>query len=93
MINDNLSDLDIHVRPWFHKYYIPYLQKQETLWREMLPQLIANSQKRLEMNKNYKIFQEKLKHTIEDNQTYGSNDLQMEEAVNVVKDMILLYHK
>lgn len=93
VINDNLSDLDIHVRPWFHKYYIPYLQKQETLWREMLPQLIANSQKRLEMNKNYKIFQEKLKHTVEDNQTYGSNDLQMEEAVNVVKDMILLRHK
>lgn len=93
VINDNLGDLDVHVRPWFQKYYLPHLQKQETVWREMLPQLIANSKQRLEKNKNYKIFQDKLKQTVEDNLTYGSNDLQMEESVNVLKDMILLRNK
>ncbi|EPP37747.1 hypothetical protein BOKEGFJH_00020 [Chlamydia avium] len=93
VMNDNLADLDLHIRPWFQKYYTPHLQKQETMWREMLPQLIANSQQRLGTNKNYKIFQEKLKHTVKDSLTYGSNDLQMEESVNVLKDMILLRSK
>ncbi|AAF39535.1 PDZ domain-containing protein [Chlamydia trachomatis] len=90
VLNDNLGDLDIHIRPWFQKYYSPHLQKTELTWREMLPQLVENSQQRLEKNKNFEIFVQHLKKTDKQEQSFGSNDLQMEETVNIVKDMILL---
>lgn len=86
---DNLEDLNDHVRPWFQKYYLPNLQKQETIWRAMLPQLIANSRKRLEDNQNYVAFIKKLQQT-DVNASCGSNDIQMDECVNIIKDMIFL---
>ncbi|WP_348663726.1 tail-specific protease Tsp [Chlamydia vaughanii] len=93
VMNDNLDDLDSHMRPWFQRYYTPHLQREETVWKEMLPQLAANSQQRLETNKNYKIFLSELKEPSEAIRPYGSNDLQMEESVNILKDMILLRDK
>ncbi|CPR45131.1 S41 family peptidase [Chlamydia trachomatis] len=90
VINDNLGDLDINIRPWFQKHYSPHLQKPELVWREMLPQLAHNSQERLEKNKNFEIFVQHLKKTNKQDRSFGSNDLQMEESVNIVKDMILL---
>ncbi|BAE81591.1 cell division related penicillin-binding proteinase [Chlamydia felis Fe/C-56] len=90
VMDDNLGDLDSHMRPWFQKYYLPNLQKEETVWREMLPQLSANSQQRLNENKNYKIFLDELKGSSDEMRSFGSNDLQMEESVNILKDMILL---
>ncbi|MEF9496621.1 MULTISPECIES: tail-specific protease Tsp [Chlamydia] len=92
VMNDNLGDLDSHMRPWFQKYYTPNLQKEETVWREMLPQLTANSKQRLSENKNYKIFLDELKDPSDAVRPFGSNDLQMEESVNILKDMILLRH-
>ncbi|CRH89194.1 carboxy-terminal processing protease [Chlamydia trachomatis] len=56
----------------------------------MLPQLAHNSQERLEKNKNFEIFVQHLKKTNKQDRSFGSNDLQMEESVNIVKDMILL---
>ncbi|AAP04938.1 S41 family peptidase [Chlamydia caviae] len=90
VMDDNLKDLDAQMRPWFQKYYTPNLQKEETVWKEMLPQLTANSKQRLSENKNYKIFLDELKDPSEAIRPFGSNDLQMEESVNILKDMILL---
>ncbi|WP_201456671.1 S41 family peptidase [Chlamydia sp. 17-3921] len=90
VLNDSLDDLDSHMRPWFQKYYLPNLQKQETIWREMLPQLLKNSKQRLATNKNYQTFLSQLKTLEENENSYGVNDLQMEESVNILKDMILL---
>lgn len=56
----------------------------------MLPQLTENSRQRLSENKNYKIFLEEVKDPSEALRPFGSNDLQMEESVNILKDMILL---
>lgn len=89
VMDDNLHDLDIKIRPWFQKYYSPNLQKQETIWRQMLPQLSANSKQRLMTNRNYALFLENLK-TPNSSKTYGRNDIQMEESINILKDMILL---
>lgn len=89
VLDDNLSDLNQHVRPWFQKYYLPNLQKQEHIWRNMLPQLVANSKQRLEKNSNYQAFIKDLKHPSESH-AFGSNDLQLEESVNIIKDMIFL---
>ncbi|ANH78350.1 S41 family peptidase [Candidatus Chlamydia sanziniae] len=90
VLNDSLEDLDNHMRPWFQKYYLPNLQKPETLWKEMLPQLMENSQQRLTMNKNYQKFLSQLKTSQKHDSSYGVNDLQLEESVNILKDMILL---
>lgn len=87
---DNLDDLSPNIRPWFQKYYLPQMQHTETTWQMMLPQLIANSHQRLKKNKNYSLFLEMLKQPDEDEKYYGSNDIQMEESVNIVKDMIFL---
>lgn len=90
VLNDNLGDLDVNIRPWFQKYYLPHLQKTEFTWKELLPQLARNSQERLEKNKNFEIFIQHLKKANKQDRSFGSNDLQMEETVNIVKDMILL---
>lgn len=77
---------------------VPYLQPRATKWRHMLPNLKANSQERLEQNKNFQFF---LKvgngHRPERNQirshqefkqqNYGVEDLQIQEAVEIIKDM------
>ncbi|WP_192940647.1 S41 family peptidase [Candidatus Chlamydia corallus] len=93
VLHDPLTDLDSHTRPWFQKYYLPNLQKQETLWREMLPQLMENSQQRLSENQNFQTFLSRIKSSEKIDISYGCNDLQLEESVNILKDMILLQSK
>lgn len=95
---DPLADIDPNIRPWYLKYYMPTLQDKVTFWRELLPSLKKNSASRLASNKNYQLFlkrnngeasEEKL--TAEaDLQNFGSSDLQLSEAINVIKDMIFL---
>ncbi|AAP98506.1 carboxy-terminal proteinase precursor [Chlamydia pneumoniae TW-183] len=90
VLHDPLTDLDTQTRPWFQKYYLPNLQKQETLWREMLPQLTKNSEQRLSENSNFQAFLSQIKSSEKTDLSYGSNDLQLEESINILKDMILL---
>jgi carboxyl-terminal processing protease len=89
--NDSLSDIDVLARKWFKKYYIPTLQQKETYWTKLLPSLRSNSHKRVQQNKNYQLFLKEIKEELKPIEvlTFGVNDLQMEEAVNIVKDMIL----
>lgn len=100
--NDSLGDLNSRGKEVFLRYYIPTLQKQKTTWINMLPQLRANSEKRLKNNRNFQIFlkevhgkevvkSEKVLSSFETKQeNYGAEDLQMDEAVNIVKDMVIL---
>ncbi len=85
--NDPLTDIQGSSKLWFQKNYLPYLQKKESQWVQMLPTLKKNSQYRIDKNPN---FQQFLKHMDEGNIDIGMNDLQMQEAVNIVKDMISL---
>lgn len=102
--NDQLQDVSPDVRSWYLKYYIPTLQHRTPVWRDMLPTLQKNSEYRIAQNKNYQFFI-KGKSDTEDttvsdeedwdspgkNKTFGEDDLQMQEAVNVLKDMIIIY--
>lgn len=105
---DDLSDVDPGLRSWYMKYYIPKVQQKMTIWRNMLPILKKNSAYRLENNKNYQMFLKQLnsgevdlalfKQTGEgvkgkDQTNYGHEDLQMQEALNIVKDMIYLQNQ
>jgi carboxyl-terminal processing protease len=97
--NDTLSDVSPDVKPWYLKYYMPKLQHEKTVWRYMIPTLKKNSVYRVEHNKNYQFYL-KGKNSEENEeewtenakfQNYGVDDLQLQEAVNIVKDMILLH--
>lgn len=72
---DRLSDIDPSLRPWYLRYYMPTLQKKNAAWREIIPQLQKQSKMRLGNGYIAKT---------------NSNDPQLNEAVNIVKDMIIL---
>ncbi|MCH9625103.1 MAG: hypothetical protein S4CHLAM123_02700 [Chlamydiales bacterium] len=89
---DTLADIDPYARKWFQKYYVPSIQQKQLQWDGLLPILRANSAKRVEQNKNYQLFIEQIKEQIEplEEISFGVNDLQMDESVNILKDMILI---
>lgn len=89
MYEDNLADIDPQARKWFHRFYSPSVQGKDTTWQDRVSKLQANSKQRLIDNLNYQKF---IKHLQGDHteSNFGANDLQMEESVNILKDMILL---
>jgi carboxyl-terminal processing protease len=96
---DQLSDVSPDTRSWYLKYYMPTLQNRTTIWRDFLPVLRKNSQYRIQHNQNYQIYikgkpleesEENEWNLTDKKDTYGEDDLQMQEAVNILKDMILL---
>lgn len=104
--DDNLKDIDPTLRPWYLRYYMPTLQKRSVIWREEIPQLQKNSKQRIANNKNYQAFlhlikhesAEPLKQELSENEeavekNFGTSDLQLIEAYNVLKDMIYLAPK
>lgn len=90
---DSLVDIDPSAKVWFQKNYLPYIQKKESVWRKMLPKLQANSSYRQEHDPNYKLFLQQLNPLappLEKGVNWGTDDLQMAEAVNIVRDMVSL---
>jgi carboxyl-terminal processing protease len=98
---DSLTDIDPNLKPWYLRYYMPTLQKPNQYWHYMLPTLQQNSAYRISNNKNYQMFLNKLKglptpqeDDMDEGATarpnYGLDDMQMTEAVNIAKDMILM---
>jgi carboxyl-terminal processing protease len=63
--------------------YVPYLEK-----------LKDNSSSRLENNRNYQNMLKEIKKKEDSDpdvvENFGQNDLQLEEAYNIMKDLILL---
>lgn len=98
--NDSLNDISSSDRSWYLQYYIPRMQKQSDKWRKYLPTLKKNSTYRIEHNKNYQFFIKGTSHETSDedeedavsakNKTYGEDDLQVQETINIMKDIILI---
>jgi carboxyl-terminal processing protease len=91
---DELKDLDMQARGWFKQNYLPYLQKKITYWHRMLPLLKENSTYRIQNNEAYQHFLEASKNNNlwrDQNDIYG--DLQMNQASNILKDMIYMERK
>ncbi len=105
---DSLTDIKPTEKAWYLKYYTPTIQQKTEEWRKMLPALRKNSEKRLEQNKNFQLFlkgslpkEDEDALSVEEEsewmiggkpKTFGLDDMQMKEAVNVVEDMIMLHH-
>ncbi|MCB1119364.1 MAG: PDZ domain-containing protein, partial [Chlamydiia bacterium] len=76
---DPLKDIKNNERSWFVETYMPKLQQRNTNWQKILPRLKNRSFARVENNPDYSRFK---KGEVED-------DLQLKEAIAIVKDMIL----
>lgn len=90
--DDKLADVDPAMKEWFLHYYTPTLQPQSGKWRNMLGVLRSNVSKRLNSNDLYKQFvaSENSNSSSADKirKRYWSEDVQMQEAVNIIKDMV-----
>ena len=54
--NDPLSDVQGATKLWFQKNYLPFLQKKQSQWVQMLPTLKKSSQHRISNNPNFQLF-------------------------------------
>jgi carboxyl-terminal processing protease len=89
---DPLSDIDAGLKPWYVRYYIPTLQKEESDWKQYIPALKERSQKRLVLNPEYQKFLKGEWDAISllggDQKIPPEHDYQMQEAVSILKEMI-----
>lgn len=86
--DDKLSDIDPGLKGWYLRYYMPTLQQQRYDWRKLLPELKEKSAQRVAENPGIQAFiHNKL------NNPRVVEDLQLTEAVNIVKDMITLQNQ
>jgi carboxyl-terminal processing protease len=96
---DPLTDLDEKTRLLFEKRYLPNLQRVVPFWKKVLPFLKQNSADRISNNMSFQKFLNKLErirarqtssvvNSVDEQIEMTLEDLQMEEAVNIVKDMI-----
>ncbi len=86
---DPLTDIDPFARKWFVKYYLPLVEPVHTEWTSLVPILKAKCEERQKLNRNFQIFLKKIKErqmALE----YGANDLQIDEAMNILKVRIYL---
>lgn len=89
---DPCMDVDPRHLSWFQKNYLPNLQKKLSCWTEMLPVLKRNSESRLQNDIDFLAFFDLIKNRPQSINLEESSidDLQLKEAVCIVKDMSLL---
>lgn len=102
--HDTLQDVDPNLKNWYMKYYIPNLQHKTDFWTNMLPSLRKNSEYRITRNPSYQVFiqgqgrplpsamieDDELEAKIVKPNLPSEDDLQLREAINIVKDMVYL---
>ena len=89
---DPLVDIQDDSLRWFQKYYLPNLQKRTSYWRQMIPPLEKNSRHRIATNIDYQLFLQALKKEPTKG-NWGKDDLQMAEALEILRDMIILHQE
>lgn len=92
--DDDLSDIPFYQRDKIKLLYKFDLQPKLTTYESYIEQLQKNTAYRIEKNQNFQSFLKELKKKEfvddEDSEEFGQNDLQLAEAYNVMKDLILL---
>lgn len=96
---DPLSDLDEKARLLLEKRYLPYLQKVVSFWKTALPVLKQKSQERIAKSPEFQSFLQKIgqvrarqssvpANSIDEPVEMHLRDLQVKEAIYIIKDMI-----
>jgi carboxyl-terminal processing protease len=96
---DSLNDLDDKTKRVFQARYLPFLQRTVSFWKKQLPLLKKNSAERLASSPDFQAFKKRQEairarlsgipvNTVDEQIQSGMDDIQMKEAVHIVKDMI-----
>ncbi len=85
--DDQLDDVPANLKSWYMRYYLPQLQHKKVFWERFLPALKRNSASRISRNPRYQAF---IKQAILPETQGRGDDLPLNEALNIVKDMIFL---
>lgn len=90
--HDDLSDVPLLHRAGVRKEYHFDLQPRLSKWSRYIKPLSDNSAERIQKSVNYQAFLEQLKEEdwTESEPAFGKNDLQLDEAYQIMKDMIYL---
>lgn len=88
--DDDLVDVSPLYRIQLEHYYSAHKQTVSTMYQPYVAQLKKNSSTRIEHNLDYSALLNKKSDAEEGIKSYGENDLQLQEAVNVMKDLIFL---
>ncbi len=90
---DNLADIHPFHRGKMMRMYKKDQQQKLDLYGSHIEVLKKNSTCRIDQNRNYQNFLKEVKKEefdAESMEKYGQNDLQLEESLNVMKDLILM---
>lgn len=90
---DDLNDIPPQHKKEIQRLYKFNLQQVVPLYQPYLALLKKNCEERIKQNKNYQMLLKEIakKEAISDSkESYGQVDLQLDEAVNVMKDLIFL---
>jgi len=90
---DNLADIHPFHRGKMMRMYKKDQQQKLDLYGSHIETLKKNSTCRIDQNRNYQNFLKEVKKEefdAESMEKYGQNDLQLEESLNVMKDLILM---
>ncbi len=93
LFEDDLSDVHPLYRVRLKKILGKTLQKPSNDLQSLIPELATHSQSRIEKNLNYQSFIKEIRQTDRyelDFNLIGQNDLQLDEALNVMKELIIL---
>lgn len=91
--DDDLSDIPPVHRNYFKHYYKTNLQPIVQDYLPYLEILKENSAIRIKQNKNYQNFLKEIENQDYNSDTiefFGQNDLQLVEAINIMKDLLLM---
>ncbi len=88
--DDQLTDVEPSLKPWYKRYYTPNLQQRITFWNAYLNDLRKHSASRIHNNSDYAQFlkQEGQWSIAEANDDNKKDDPQMQEAINILKEMV-----
>lgn len=95
--DDDLADIPFLKREQIKRAYKFDLQEKLETYQPYIEKLKQNSKIRLDHSKNYQNLIKELKKKedfdVERMEPFGQNDLQLEEAYQIMKDLILLMHE
>lgn len=91
--SDDLGDVNPNLKAWYQRNYLPTLQAKTTRWQRMLPILKERSSERLSQNQDFQAFLKQARAGQGASfyrNAAKSTDFQLDEAANIVQDMIQL---
>ena len=92
--DDDLSDIPFLKRDKIRRLYRFGLQERLTIYSNFLEKLKSNSTERLGQSNNYQNLLKEIKKKDDANpdeiEKFGQNDIQLEEADNIMKDLLIL---